>query len=112
VGADESEVVLICLEEACANAIVHGRPTEDIEVSVRVEGSTLALRVRDQGHGAVVEELLPITMPNPLSPGGRGLPLIKALMDELELTECDPGLEVTMTKRTDRRQGHGRPHAA
>ena len=104
----ESDIIVLCVEEACTNAIVHSRTTKDIKVLLQLRGERLLVTVRDEGRGVVIEELEPITMPDPLSCGSRGLPLIAGLMDELKLV-CNPGLEVTMPKQVRRVQGASTP---
>jgi serine/threonine-protein kinase RsbW len=89
------------LREALANAITHGckrDPTKKIECSVTDEGPRgILIVVRDPGPG-----FEPATLPSPtsdenlLSEHGRGLYLIKKLMDEVKYERN--GSEIRMRK--------------
>lgn len=97
---DESTVEL-ALREALNNAVIHGNgmdPKKLVEIRCRCErGKGVWLIVRDQGRG-----FDPSTVPNPLTPQGlvaehgRGIYLIKLLMDEVSFKRG--GSEVHMWK--------------
>ena len=97
---DES-VVELALREALNNAVIHGNgmdPNKLVEIRCRCErGKGVWLIVRDQGRG-----FDPSTVPNPLTPQGlvaehgRGIHLIKLLMDEVSFKRG--GSEVHMRK--------------
>ena len=97
---DESTVEL-ALREALNNAVIHGNgmdPNKLVEIRCRCErGKGVWLIVRDQGRG-----FDPSTVPNPLTPQGlvaehgRGIYLIKLLMDEVSFKRG--GSEVHMRK--------------
>jgi serine/threonine-protein kinase RsbW len=97
---DESTVEL-ALREALNNAVIHGNgmdPNKLVEIRCRCErGKGVWLIVRDQGRG-----FDPSTVPNPLTPQGlvaehgRGIHLIKLLMDEVSFKRG--GSEVHMRK--------------
>jgi anti-sigma regulatory factor (Ser/Thr protein kinase) len=83
--------VLLSVSEACANAIVHAYPgaddAGDVDLGARIDGSVLHITVRDYGVG-----------PEALGQGqGYGLLLIEANVVDLDVRECEPGTEVTMT---------------
>ncbi len=73
--------------EAVINAIIHGNrrdPGRPVEVQLACDGEDLVIRVADRGAGfdpaGVADPLLP---ENLARPGGRGLLLMRALMDEV-----------------------------
>jgi serine/threonine-protein kinase RsbW len=77
----------LATHEAVVNAIVHGNrrdPDRTVEVQLACDSEDLVIRVADQGAGfdpaGVADPLLP---ENLLRPGGRGLLLMRALMDEV-----------------------------
>lgn len=77
----------LATHEAVANAIVHGNrrdPGQPVEIQLACDGDDLVIRVTDRGAGfdpaGVADPLLP---ENLLRPGGRGLLLMRALMDEV-----------------------------
>jgi serine/threonine-protein kinase RsbW len=89
------------LTEALSNAMLYGNGSDPqkrvrVEVDVRVE--ELAVRVTDQGVG-----FDPTAVPDPTLPdnitksGGRGIFLMKALMDEVRFN--DQGNSVTLVLR-------------
>ncbi len=73
--------VLICADEAMANAQSHGAAGgSDIDVRFRVSVGTAALIVGDHsGHGAEIRDQVP--MPDEASEHGRGLILMRAFAD-------------------------------
>ena len=92
-GASDLETyeLLTACGEACTNAIRHasGPLRTDFEVEAAIVEDGLEIRVRDQGswrerRGDV---------------GGRGLPIIEAYVDELEITPSPSGTEVRMRRR-------------
>ncbi len=89
------------LTEALSNAMLYGNASDPekrvrVEVTIRVEDVTV--RVTDQGLG-----FDPTTVPDPTLPdnisksGGRGIFLMKALMDEVQFNER--GNSVTLVLR-------------
>jgi serine/threonine-protein kinase RsbW len=98
----------VAIREAVINAIRHGNQN-DPGKHVFVEFETAALRslpelvvrVRDQGQGfepdAVADPLAP---ENLLKSNGRGIFLMRSLMDDLQLHRAtEGGMEVRMVKR-------------
>ena len=91
--------VVLCVEEACTNAIRHSGAKDAMEVSLGFNGDDLLVTAKDCGHGFDLASFDCNALPDPLASGGRGLFLIARLMDELEL-RLDGGLEVRMLKRS------------
>ena len=92
-GAEPEEAydILVACGEACANAIQHPYGAREglIEVELSVEDGEVQVSVRDRGQW------------RSLSPpaGGRGLPLMDALMDTIEVERSDEGTTVRMRRR-------------
>jgi anti-sigma regulatory factor (Ser/Thr protein kinase) len=87
-----SEVILAC-SEACANAVEHPLRSERqlVEVEATLNGRELELRVRDFG--------LWKEQPEPVSPmHGRGLDIIRDLMDSLDVRRTAHGTELVMRR--------------
>ena len=93
--------VRISLEEALANALLHGHQGEEettIEVKWKIDSFQVEIIVIDQGRGYDPE-----TIPDPTAdenltlPSGRGLAMMRAFMDEVDVNEC--GNRVTMVRR-------------
>jgi len=86
------------LAEALANAMLYGNgsdPAKRVRVEVTVSRLRVSARVTDQGDGfdpSSVED--PTTPENLLRPGGRGLFLMRQLLDEVRYN--DRGNSVTL----------------
>lgn len=93
----------ICVTEAVNNAIVHAHHRRaDLPVDIRFERYPDCLRVsvRDYGSGFDLSKVVDPTQPeNLLKVTGRGVHLIRALMDDVDIRALDDGIEVVMTKR-------------
>lgn len=87
-----SDISVAC-SEACANAVEHPvSPARHLfEVWGDAGADTVAIGVRDYGDWAV--------RPPDDGERGRGLPLIRALMDRVEVEREGAGTSVTMWKR-------------
>lgn len=96
--------VVLCLEEACTNAIRHSGSSDDVLVTLRFEGSTLHGEVKDKGRGFDPSSFDPSAPPSPVQDGGRGLYLIARVMHELEFENHD-GLRVRMAMHEVPRRG-------
>ncbi len=90
--------VVLAIQEAMTNAVVHSGSGEDLEVVLRFEAGDLTTEVRDHGRGFDVASFDPGRRPDLERPCGRGLFLIAHLMDELDLRR-DGGLAVRAVKR-------------
>ena len=90
--------VVLCVEEACTNALRHSGVEEDISIGLAFEGSDLEVVVKDRGRAFDLSRFRPDVMPDPFATGGRGLFLITQLMDEVDL-RVDGGLEVRIRKK-------------
>jgi serine/threonine-protein kinase RsbW len=99
----ETEVE-IALREALANAIIHGNlenPRKHVEVTCRCEPEEVSIAVKDEGRGFDIDQLADPTAPENLgSDHGRGIYLMKALMDDVRFEEG--GVVVRMRKRSSR----------
>jgi serine/threonine-protein kinase RsbW len=103
--ADGSEdEIEMALHEALANAVIHGNAANSckrVYVTCRcyMDGE-LSITVRDQGGGFDSSAMLnPTSSENLLSTHGRGIYLMKTLMDEVRFEEG--GTAVTMRKKSN-----------
>jgi anti-sigma regulatory factor (Ser/Thr protein kinase) len=95
VPADNASDILLALTEAATNSARHsGSSTADVHVMF--SDHTVAVTVTDGGMG-FDHERVGYSCPHPLSPDGRGLFLIRSVMDSVEVT-CTDGTRVRMTK--------------
>lgn len=83
--------IRLCIEEAVRNAIVHGnRSNRDLPVKIAysVRPGACEISVEDKGAGFDYREVPdPTTEENLLKPGGRGVYLMRTLMDRVEYNE-------------------------
>lgn len=82
--------ILLALSEACANVVQHAGVGEEYQVDVTIDDTTCRISVLDDGGGFDVET---VTAEPPRSPleGGRGLLLMRALVDRLDFRETEDG---------------------
>ena len=77
----------IALREALANAIIHGNhedPRKHAHIACRCEPDEVSIAVRDEGQGFDINKVADPTAPENIgSVHGRGIYLMKALMDEV-----------------------------
>jgi len=99
VSQGESDVE-IALREALANAIIHGNhenPRKHVYVRCRCKPDEVSIAVKDEGRGFELNKVADPTAPeNTGAVHGRGIYLMKALMDEVRFEEG--GVVVRMRK--------------
>jgi serine/threonine-protein kinase RsbW len=104
-GSDATDTdIEMALREALANAVIHGNredPTKRVYVTCRCYGDEeVFIKVEDKGNGFDAS-----TVPDPTTPSrrlathGRGIFLMKALMDEVSFEEG--GCVVRMRKNSN-----------
>ena len=103
-GFDEDTVSQIAMisREAAANAVLHGNkkdPNKHVRATFSLTAESLSIQVADEGTG-----FDPESVPDPLSPegllkpSGRGIFLMRAIMDEVHFRQLSPGTEITLVK--------------
>ena len=101
--------IRLCLEEAVINAIKHGNKLDErlpVVISYSFSGGKLEITVRDQGKGFDYRAMPdPRSGANILKHSGRGIFLIKNLMDEVKYN--DSGNEIKMIKFISGGKAHG-----
>ena len=99
---DERFHVTMAVREAAINAVLHGNeydPAKQIAVSMENTGKALVFTIADQGRGFDPESLRdPLAPENLLRGTGRGIFLIRSLMDEVHFRQLNPGTEMTLVK--------------
>jgi anti-sigma regulatory factor (Ser/Thr protein kinase) len=93
---DDVEAVLLCVQEACKNAVRFSGSSRGIDLSVTLDEGAVYAVVRDYGVG-FDHSRLSHGAPDPLCPSGRGLFLISTLMDQVEI-RASIGTEVRMCR--------------
>jgi len=108
-GEDERDTFAIAVTEMVANAIYHGNksnPKKTVHIRFYLSPGRLSVHITDQGHGfdpaAVPDPLLP---ENLLKDNGRGIFIVRSMMDSVEYRFDPGGTTVILTKT---RQHHVR----
>lgn len=102
-GFDQEKIngLLLAVTEATTNAIIHGNKNNKLKlvrISVFVEGSTLIIKIKDEGKGfdpSIVPD--PTDAENLLKDSGRGLYLMRIYMDGLSYNQTPEGTETILT---------------
>lgn len=93
----------VSVTEALANAMLYGNcrdPRKRVRIEARCTPEAVTVRVTDEGQGFDPSDLPdPTQPPYRLRPGGRGIFLIKKLMDRVEFNER--GNSITMVLHGD-----------
>ena len=96
---DEVEAdILLAVSEAANNAVLHSG-TDEVHVIWRLQGPCAEVLVRDRG---VFRHRIP--MPARGEQGGRGIPLMMAVMDEVDVSpgsRDQPGTTIRLRKCRD-----------
>jgi serine/threonine-protein kinase RsbW len=88
------------IAEALANAMIYGNgrdPGKRVRVEVELDPERVSVVVRDQGTGFDPSHVPDPTLPEYLeATGGRGLFLIRSLMDTVDFNECGNCVRLTL----------------
>ncbi len=100
-GGTALDDIEIAVGEAATNAILYGSPTETSRIVIASWFSpadgTFHVEIRDQGRGFDPDHIRADEQADAL--GGRGLRLMRALMDSVNLHYDGHGMSVRLTKR-------------
>jgi serine/threonine-protein kinase RsbW len=101
IGFDSDRLRLnfrVGLTEALANAMLYGNcrdPRKRVRIEARLTATEIMVQVTDEGRGFDPKKVLDPTLPtNRTRSGGRGIYLIRKLMDKVEFNER--GNSITM----------------
>jgi serine/threonine-protein kinase RsbW len=103
-GAGESTIadIAISVSELVNNAIMHGNkssPDKSVTVSITKANSSVQITIRDQGNGFDPDHVAnPIEDNNLLKEVGRGIFIVRSLMDSVDITASAAGTTVVITK--------------
>jgi serine/threonine-protein kinase RsbW len=88
--------------EALANAVLYGNecdPEKVVRIEVALDSTRVAVHVIDQGNGFDPNSIPDPTVPPYIDdPGGRGLFLIRHLMDEIEFNERGNAVRMVLVR--------------
>ena len=96
--------IAISVTEVVTNAVNHGNqndPQKKVTVTLKVDKTQVTIRIEDQGTGFDPEHLAnPLADENLLKDAGRGIFIVKSLMDEVKF-EVNPnsGTAIVLIKK-------------
>jgi serine/threonine-protein kinase RsbW len=100
-----AEALPLALDEALVNAIRHGcqlDPDKEVRVSARFGPRRLRVRIEDPGAGFDPERVVdPMSARGLRQGGGRGVLLIKELVDRVDYKEGGRVVQLTLRRRID-----------
>jgi serine/threonine-protein kinase RsbW len=104
-GFEEEDLhkIGMAVRECMVNAVVHGNrynARKKVFFQVKPQPDAMSIVIRDEGEGFDLKSLPdPLAEENLLRQSGRGLLLIQAFMDDLQIQRTEPrGTEVKMMK--------------
>jgi anti-sigma regulatory factor (Ser/Thr protein kinase) len=92
--SDIIDAMVLATAEACNNAILHAGGTA-FTVTVGLDAGLATIAVTD--HGSGFQPPSELAMPAPQATGRRGLAMMEALVDTVELTSGARGTTVVLT---------------
>jgi serine/threonine-protein kinase RsbW len=110
-GLSEDEVLSIgmAVREAAVNAVLHGNaydPAKKVTLELKSNSRDLTIAIRDQGKGLDVASIPdPCAPENLLKQSGRGIFLMRSLMDEVQISPSQTGTEVKLIKHIPAKSG-------
>ena len=103
---DEIDDISIAVTEAVNNAITHGNKnieSKAIEISYKNEKEKIIIYVKDNGGGFEIDKISdPRVNENLLKDSGRGILIMRSLMDDVVVISDDHGTEVQLVKYINR----------
>jgi serine/threonine-protein kinase RsbW len=91
------------LTEALANAMLYGNcrdPRKRVKIEAHLTPLEITVQVTDEGRGFNPDTVLDPTLPaNRVRPGGRGIYLIRQLMDRVEFNERGNSITMVLLSR-------------
>ncbi len=103
-GIDKSVIadIAISVSELVTNAVTHGSrssPDESVDITIGKSGNTVTISVTDRGSGFNPNDIAdPLADENLLKETGRGIFIVRALMDTVDIKPGKQGTTVTITK--------------
>jgi len=95
------EDIRLALSEAVTNVLDHAGSEDDYEVRLTVRDEICSIAVVDCGTGFDASSLAS-AMPDPFSPRGRGVAIMRAVLDGVRFeTHPERGMVAHLTKRID-----------
>jgi serine/threonine-protein kinase RsbW len=105
---DQSNNIAIAITEAVGNAIVHGNqkdPQKKVTIHFQVKNREMTVEVKDEGKGFNPDKLSdPLKPENIMKESGRGIFILKSLMDRVSFRFSPSGTTIRMTLKIRKRK--------
>ncbi len=105
---EEQDSLAISVTEIVGNAIVHGNKrdkSKKVTVDFGYKNDTITVSIQDEGKGFRESEIAnPLEPENLLKESGRGIFIVRALMDQVDFIRTNAGTKVRLVKKTKSRQ--------
>ena len=99
---DEKDSMAIAVTEAANNAILHGNKKDqnkNVHFDITATADTVRVVIRDEGDGFNPQKIEnPLEPQNLLKESGRGVFIVRSLMDEVSFDFSKGGTEITLVK--------------
>lgn len=101
---EEQDSLAISVTEIVGNAITHGNKkvkSKKVTVDFEYKNDTITVSIQDEGAGFNESDIAnPLEPENLLKESGRGIFIVRALMDQVEFTRTNKGTNVRLVKKT------------
>ncbi len=102
-SSDDRDSLAIAVTEIVGNAIVHGNKqdrSKNVTIEFEYQDDEIVITVHDEGEGFNEKKIAnPLEPENLLKESGRGIFIVRALMDEVEFFSSPRGTRVRIVKR-------------
>lgn len=103
---DDRDSLAIAVTEIVGNAISHGNKgdvNKKVTIDFEYKKDTITVTINDEGKGFDVNKIEnPLEPENLLKESGRGIFIVRALMDKVEFFKTENGSAIRLTKKTNR----------
>lgn len=100
---EDTDNLAIAVTEAVNNAIIHGnkkKTDKNVDIKFFLDVKKITVIIKDEGRGFNPEQLdNPLSPENLLKESGRGIFILRALMDEVNFSMTDNGTEIRIVKK-------------
>lgn len=101
---EEKDSLAIAVTEIVGNAIVHGNKKDknkNVTIDFEYKNDSITVLIQDEGKGFSVNDIAnPLEPENLLKESGRGIFIVRALMDQVDFKSNKQGTQVRLVKKT------------
>ena len=100
---EEKDSLAISVTEIVGNAIVHGNKKDinrNVSIDFEYKDDQITVKIQDEGKGFNENEIAnPLEPENLLKESGRGIFIVRALMDSVDIKNNDTGTLIRLVKK-------------